>query len=116
LVLESRLRQLRNVDRNPPNGVSTLASARFILVYDLRGKNLTCKDFDPRAQGGKTEWNNISSSCRPCNSSKRDRTPEQAGMRLLRKPYRPKALPLGQPVLAMREIPPEWEPYLVGIT
>lgn len=46
----------------------------------------------PRALGGKTEWTNIVTACRPCNSRKANRTPEQAGMRLLKKPTKPKWL------------------------
>lgn len=78
-----------------------------------RMADLTYDHVVPRAQGGKTDWGNVVAACRDCNGAKRDRTPEQAGMKLLRKPYRPKTLPIGQPVLAMRDIPPEWEPYLV---
>lgn len=48
----------------------------------------------PRSQGGRTVWENIVSSCYPCNSRKANRTPEQAGMVLLSKPYKPKTLPL----------------------
>ena len=47
----------------------------------------------PRAQGGTTCFENIVVSCTPCNQRKGGRTPEQAGMRLLSKPVRPKFLP-----------------------
>jgi len=40
----------------------------------------------PRSQGGSTTWLNIVCSCVACNSRKANRTPEQAGMSLLRKP------------------------------
>ena len=43
----------------------------------------------PRAQGGKNTWTNVTTACRSCNARKRDRTPEQAGMKLLSKPYAP---------------------------
>jgi len=69
----------------------------------------------PRVQGGKTDWLNIVTSCYECNDKKGARTPEQAKMKLIRKPYRPKTLPLAQPVLAMRNIPLEWEPYTAGM-
>jgi 5-methylcytosine-specific restriction endonuclease McrA len=48
----------------------------------------------PRAQGGKTVWENIVSSCYPCNARKSDRTPAQAGMRLRTRPIKPKSLPI----------------------
>jgi 5-methylcytosine-specific restriction endonuclease McrA len=36
-----------------------------------------------------TTWENTVTSCRACNSKKANRTPEEAGMTLLIKPYRP---------------------------
>ncbi len=68
----------------------------------------------PRAQGGKTVWQNIVTACRGCNSRKADRTPEQAGMKLLVKPHKPKTLPMENPQLRvrMREVEPVWREYL----
>lgn len=43
----------------------------------------------PRAQGGKTTWENTALACVDCNRKKADKTPEQAGMRLLKKPSKP---------------------------
>ena len=43
----------------------------------------------PRAQGGAHGWTNVVSTCEPCNRYKNDRTPEQAGMKLLALPYEP---------------------------
>jgi 5-methylcytosine-specific restriction endonuclease McrA len=47
----------------------------------------------PRAQGGTTRWENIVIACVPCNQKKGGRTPEQAKMRLLSVPVKPKKLP-----------------------
>jgi len=47
----------------------------------------------PRAQGGTTVWENVVISCMACNQKKRDRTPAQAGMKLLTVPIKPKKLP-----------------------
>lgn len=47
----------------------------------------------PRCQGGRTCFENIVVACTSCNQKKAHRTPEQAGMRLLSKPIRPKSLP-----------------------
>jgi hypothetical protein len=66
----------------------------------------------PRKQGGETTWLNIATACYPCNEKKAGRTPEQAGMKLLRKPARPHALPLHAVFIEARKIPPVWEPYL----
>jgi len=43
----------------------------------------------PRAQGGKDTWENVVAACGRCNHFKADRTPEQAGMKLLAIPFRP---------------------------
>jgi len=43
----------------------------------------------PKSKGGKNTWDNLVCSCIKCNSNKRDRTPKQAGMKLLRKPKKP---------------------------
>lgn len=43
----------------------------------------------PRSQGGTNTWDNTVASCYRCNQRKADRTPKQAGMRLLAQPYAP---------------------------
>jgi len=48
----------------------------------------------PRSQGGKTVWENIVTACYPCNDRKRDRTPQQAGMHLRKRPEKPRSLPV----------------------
>lgn len=50
----------------------------------------------PRDQGGPTSWENIVCSCIRCNTRKANRTPREAGMRLIRKPRRPKWRPFVQ--------------------
>jgi 5-methylcytosine-specific restriction endonuclease McrA len=47
----------------------------------------------PRDRGGLTSWENIVCSCIPCNTRKGNRLPHQAGMRLIKKPERPKWRP-----------------------
>jgi 5-methylcytosine-specific restriction endonuclease McrA len=46
----------------------------------------------PRSKGGKTCWENVVTCCIPCNQKKGNRTPQQAGMRLLSTPVKPKKL------------------------
>jgi 5-methylcytosine-specific restriction endonuclease McrA len=74
-------------------------------------KDLTFDHVLPRAQGGKTSWTNIVTACRACNHRKEDRTPEQAGMKLMKKPIEPKWLPI-QMVIKMKVIPEQWMTYL----
>jgi 5-methylcytosine-specific restriction endonuclease McrA len=66
----------------------------------------------PRSQGGKTVWTNIVTACYTCNSKKANRTPEQAGMVLLRVPVKPKTLPMTPPIINPELAPTEWLPYL----
>ena len=47
----------------------------------------------PRSQGGHTNWENCVLSCRRCNHRKRNRTPSQAGMKLLTQPLQPRWTP-----------------------
>jgi 5-methylcytosine-specific restriction endonuclease McrA len=43
----------------------------------------------PKAQGGKTSWDNVALACTDCNRKKADRTPEEAHMRLSKQPQMP---------------------------
>jgi 5-methylcytosine-specific restriction endonuclease McrA len=76
------------------------------------GYDLTLDHVLPRSRGGPTRWENVVACCRRCNASKRDRTPEEANMRLARPPRAPSftlfaATPAG-------EIDPAWRAYLPG--
>src|SRR5208337_2845148 len=53
---------------------------------ECSGGGLELDHIIPKSRGGKNEWMNLVSSCRKCNSNKGDRTPEEAGMPLLRRP------------------------------
>ena len=81
------------------------------------GKKGTTKDFTfdhviPRIQNGKTSWTNIVTCCVPCNRDKGGRTPEQAGMRLIKKPVQPKWLPAVTIRLSQDSVPQAWQDYL----
>jgi 5-methylcytosine-specific restriction endonuclease McrA len=66
----------------------------------------------PVARGGHKGWDNIVTCCIPCNRKKGDRTPEEAGLQLLRKPKRPAALPSLTVSLGIHRTPPSWRDYL----
>lgn len=66
----------------------------------------------PRSRGGKTVWENIVTSCIKCNLRKDNRTPEEAGMHLLKRPTKPASLPLTSVIALPREVPEQWLPYL----
>ncbi len=47
---------------------------------------LTLDHVMPRSRGGRSSWENLVASCYQCNNSKGDRTPEEAGLHLNRRP------------------------------
>lgn len=47
----------------------------------------------PRRLGGGESWENLVCSCVKCNSRKGDKTPVQAGMKLINKPVKPRRNP-----------------------
>jgi 5-methylcytosine-specific restriction endonuclease McrA len=66
----------------------------------------------PRSQGGVSSWGNMVLCCVRCNKHKAGRTPEQAGMPLLRKPVVPKVDdPAYNFKLHIRKLRPEWKEW-----
>jgi 5-methylcytosine-specific restriction endonuclease McrA len=65
----------------------------------------------PRHYGGRITWENIVCSCMSCNTRKANRLPHEAGIRLIRKPVRPKWRPVISLVLGAqhREL---WKDFL----
>jgi 5-methylcytosine-specific restriction endonuclease McrA len=57
-------------------------------------------------------WENIVISCRRCNSKKGNRTPSEAGMKLLSVPKKPKIAQFYSKMLVSKSIPKEWELYV----
>ena len=55
----------------------------------LTASQITIDHVLPRAQGGITSFTNCVISCQVCNNKKANRTPEQAGMHLHKKPTHP---------------------------
>jgi 5-methylcytosine-specific restriction endonuclease McrA len=48
----------------------------------------------PRSRGGPTTWENVVCACVACNVKKGGRTPDEAHMKLVKKPVKPKTSPL----------------------
>jgi 5-methylcytosine-specific restriction endonuclease McrA len=77
----------------------------------LDRSDLNLDHVKPRAQGGRTTWENVVCCCVTCNLAKGARTPEEAKMRLLRPPVRPRWTPTfrtGIEGIRYRE----WRPFL----
>lgn len=53
----------------------------------------TIDHIKPKSRGGPDSWENCACACGPCNRRKNDRTPEEACMKLARKPRKPSHIP-----------------------
>ena len=75
--------------------------------------NLTFDHIIPAVmEGGKT-WDNIVTCCIDCNHKKGGRTPEEAGMRLIRHPREPEWVPTMLHItIGIRAAPQAWRDYL----
>ena len=77
-------------------------------------KDLNLDHVLPRSRGGRSSWENLVTSCRPCNLKKGWETPEEAGMLLLKQPVRPNWT-MALQLAAQRRRFVEWEPFLHGV-
>ncbi len=50
---------------------------------------LTIDHIIPKARGGTDSWENLIAACTSCNNKKGDRTPIEANMKMLNRPYTP---------------------------
>lgn len=67
----------------------------------------------PKSKGGKTQWNNIVTSCYDCNQFKSNKMPEEAGMKLLTKPIKPTPSSMNMTFkMTNSSIPESWKKYL----
>lgn len=130
-VLERAARQLRSattnhayplvirlisyvrVPRNEKRRISrraVFARDEYTCQYCGAGSHLTVDHVIPRSRGGSSSWDNVVTSCAPCNIRKADRLPDEVGMV-------PRVTPKAPPpdvfiaVAAPRQ-PDSWLPYL----
>ncbi len=64
----------------------------------------------PKSKGGADTWENLVAACLPCNNKKGNRTPEEAGMTLRTKPYRPNHILYL--LNSVNNVDVNWKPYL----
>lgn len=65
----------------------------------------------PRSKGGRTTWTNCVITHKVINHKKGNKTPEEAGLKLIREPYEPKAMPTAFYIKNHLNIP-EWNIFL----
>lgn len=80
-------------DRVPAlTNLKLFARDRRVCAYcggRFRTHELSREHVVPVSRGGQDTWTNLVTACRSCNTRKANRTPEEAGMRLLYLPYVP---------------------------
>ena len=118
-ILIPKVLLLRSFDRLPISEIKFNRENVFIrdgFICQYTGKrckpsDLTLDHVIPRERGGRTSWENIVTCRRDINSLKANRLPHEAGLRLIRKPFRPKWRPFSA-VVASSEIEREWRHFL----
>jgi len=131
LVRKDERKNLRTVNRHYP-WPSIIRLSRFInLPYKkvvLTRKNvlrrdaykcaycgrsdlpLTIDHIVPKARGGGDSWENLVCACTSCNNRKGDRTPEEANLNLMNKPFKPSHIMFIKNVVG--KLDENWKPYL----
>jgi len=108
------IRIKRQIDYVPFSRANIYARDNHTCQYcaePLPSSELTFDHVVPVAQGGRKDWENIVTCCIPCNRRKGGRTPEQAGMRLIRIPKRPDKAPAIHITIKMAKAPESWRDY-----
>jgi len=105
-----------------PRAVQRKISRRALFARDgwrcvycgTTAGRLTLDHVVPKSRGGESVWENVVTSCAPCNLRKGNRLPHEVSMELHKKPRAP------APVLFIRlaapKIPDGWQPYLTGLS
>lgn len=115
-----RVLHLHRYDRTPR--ITVRLTRRNLMLRDAHqcqycGKRPPVRELNidhvlPRSRGGGDTWENLVTACRICNLRKGWRTPDEANMRLQRKPFRPKWTMTVQILMAQPSRFDEWEPFL----
>ena len=115
LRLLRRVRVERQFHRVPFSRSNIYLRDRYRCQYCARrfpASKLTFDHVVPVSHGGRKDWENIVTCCIDCNRKKGGKTPEQAGLELVRRPKRPAHLPAHAIVYGMSEVPHTWRDYL----
>ena len=110
-----RIRIRRAIDDVPFSRANIYARDACTCQYcgvRFPAADLTFDHVIPVAQGGRKTWDNIVAACVQCNRRKGGRTPEQAGMALIRTPKRPSKAPAVRLTIGLRHTPDSWRDYL----
>ena len=114
---------LNNYDKFPEREVklsrrNLMVRDRFTCQYTgkkVSAKNATIDHIMPQSRGGKNTWDNVVISTEDANRKKADRTPSEAGMKLLTTPIKPDWNPAFSRFARMSasgNIPGSWKKFL----
>lgn len=78
--------------------------------YCSKTEDLTIDHVLPKSRGGNDTWENLVTACNKCNHRKGNRTPHEAGMNLMRAPFKPNYLMMIRDF--MGSVEDQWKPYL----
>ncbi len=131
LVVQDKRKELRSVSKTFPwpsiirlSQFITLPYKRVVLTrknilrrdeykcsYCGRGDlPLTIDHVVPKSKGGIDSWDNLVCACTFCNNKKGDRTPVEANMILLNRPFKPSHIMFIKNVVG--KLDENWKPYL----
>lgn len=79
-------------------------------AYCGTSESLTLDHVIPKSRGGASSWDNLVTACKTCNAKKGDFTPEEAGMPLRKKPFKPSFIMFLKDFSGTTE--EDWLPYL----
>ncbi|TML28891.1 MAG: HNH endonuclease [Actinobacteria bacterium] len=108
--LVTYVRVPRDTHRRKITRRAVFARDRWTCQYCGSRSNLTVDHVVPRSKGGASSWDNIVTSCAPCNRRKGDALPRHAGMAPRRAPRTPN--PQVFIHVASPTIPVAWRAYL----
>jgi len=109
--LVSYVRVPRDKHRRRITRRAVFARDSWTCQYCGTSSHLTVDHVIPRSRGGGSEWENIVTSCAPCNRRKGNRTPVETGMHPRRSPRAPG--PTIFITVAAPVIPSAWRQYLI---
>ncbi|MEE9189514.1 MAG: HNH endonuclease [Candidatus Neomarinimicrobiota bacterium] len=100
------------------NSIQVILSRKNIIIRDGHsclycGKKsgpFTVDHIIPKERGGTDAWDNLVTACPSCNLFKGNRTPEEAGMRLIKIPIKPNRIHYFQQFVSDQQS--DWRPYL----
>jgi 5-methylcytosine-specific restriction endonuclease McrA len=112
-----KFKEYRGFKKRQPKLSRSAIFARDDLTCQYCGKQGSPKLFNidhvmPSSRGGRTTWENVVLSCIQCNTKKGNRTPEEAGMILRKKPVRPHWSTTQRHKFLRSEVPQSWEDFL----